>query len=244
MTQLAAGALIFERADVRPAVRTVGRSYSAHQVRESLRLGWSESPYFTPGFPLALPLVHATRIDSLNGPPTARLELAAGEPIVSDTGELAWSGAAARQGLVSIDTARSQALVGFCKANPKTTKNLAVRADTPFCAITLGALDREPIARSGRLLLTATARVANSGMVWDSRRKTPEKWGTPPSCIEPVTGTVSLRALEGATTVAATPLDATGRPLGPAVPAVRTAEGWDVPLGSPPTTWYFVSVTR
>jgi len=244
MTQLAAGALIFARPDVRPATRTVGRSYSARQVRESLRLGWSESPYFTPGFPLALPLVHATRIDSLDGPPTAPLELAAGDPIVSDTGELAWSGAAARQGLVSVETPRSQALVGFCKDNPKTTKNLTARVDTPFCAITLGSLDQEPIARSGKLLLTATARVANSGMVWDSRRKTLEKWGTLPACIEPVAGTVSLQALEGATAVTATPLDATGRPLGPAVPAVRAGDGWDVPLGSPPTTWYFVSVTR
>jgi hypothetical protein len=55
---------------------------------------------------------------------------------------------------------------------------------------------------------------------------------------------VSLRVLEGATAVAATPLDATGRPLGPAVPAGRTAEGFDLLLGRPATTWYFVAVTR
>lgn len=40
----------------------------------------------------------------------------------------------------------------------------------------LDRLDR-PISRSGSLLLTATARVANSQMTWAANRKTLEKWG-------------------------------------------------------------------
>ena len=61
LSQLAAGALLFVRGDVRAAQRTSSRSYSRQQVIESLRLGSTEWPYFTPGFPLALPLVHGVR---------------------------------------------------------------------------------------------------------------------------------------------------------------------------------------
>jgi hypothetical protein len=49
------GFLEFARGDARPALRTVGRSYPAEQVRQSIRLPWREQPYFTPGFPLPLP---------------------------------------------------------------------------------------------------------------------------------------------------------------------------------------------
>ena len=112
MTQIAACAVTFLRGDVRPAVQTVSRSYSAEQVRESLRLRSSESPYFTPGFPLALPLLHATRISSLDGPPTGRFEPVDGAPLVSDTGELTWR-VTEKHVLVTVDTARSQAIVGY-----------------------------------------------------------------------------------------------------------------------------------
>jgi hypothetical protein len=244
MTQLAAGALLFLRADVRPAAQTVGRSYSTEQVYESLRLPWSESPYCTPGFPLTLPLIHATRIDSLNGPSTGRFGSLPDDRIVSDTGELVWSGHAARHGLVSVDTPRSQALIGFTKDRPDRTTNLAVQPDNSFCAVTLTALDDRPISRSGKLLLTATARVANSHMTWAASRKTLQSWGSPPPRIEPVTGSAVLRNLEGAMQVTAQPLDAIGQPLGSRLQAVKNDDGWRLPIGDPTTTWYAISVTR
>lgn len=242
MTQLAAGALLFLRADVRPAVQTTGRSYSTEQIVESLRLPWSQSPYFTPGFPLAWPLVHATRIDSLSNPSPDRFDAVPGEPIVSDTGELTWSGHSTKQGLVRIDSARSQALVGFVKGHAHETANLSGQPDNSFCAITLSALDDRPIARSNKLLLTATARVANSQMTWAANRKTLEKWGTPPARMEPVTGAVVLRNLDGATQATAQPLDAAGHPVGSAIPAVKTGDGWRLPIGKPATTWYVISL--
>ena len=244
MTQIAAGALIFARGDVHPAVETVGRSYSTEQVYESLRLPSREGPYFTPGFPLTLPLIHATRITSLDGSPTGHLAIGPRDPIVSDTGELTWSGASAKHGLFRIDTPRCQALVGFCKDSSEKTANMSLQVDLPFCAITLGTLDGRPIPRARSLLLTATACVSNTGMTWSVNRKTLEKWGSPPSCIEPVAGAVLLRNLDQATAVTAGPLDGTGRPLGPAVKAVKSEEGWRLPLGETPTTWYLVSVTR
>ncbi len=244
MTQIAAGALLFARPDVRPATRTVRRTYSAEQVIESLRLPWSAGPYFTPGFPNTLPLVHATRIESFEGPPTGPFESIPSEPIVSDTGEIRWSGAAAQRGMVSVETPRSQALVGFCKDSPTATKHLALRVENRFCAVTLGTLDHRPIAQSSKLLLTATARVANSGQAWNAKRTSLTKWGTPPPCIEPVAGTVVLRGLEHAERVTAQPLDGTGRPLGQPLVGAKAGGDWTLAIGTPATTWYLVSVVR
>ncbi|MBN2476006.1 MAG: hypothetical protein JXB62_15445 [Pirellulales bacterium] len=244
MTQLAAGALLFLRADVRPAGQTVGRSYSTDQVYESLRLPWSESPYFTPGFPTALALTHATRITSLDGPPTGPFEQPKGEPFVSDTQQLRWTGAAAGLGVVVVETARSQAIVGFTKENSQATENLSFRPDNPFSAVTLGALDEKPIAEADRLLLTTSARVSNSGMQWSADRRTLQRWGTPPSLIEPVTGAVTLRNLADAAAVSCQPLDGVGQPVGPPLQATYTDRGWSLPIGHPATTWYLVTVLR
>jgi hypothetical protein len=244
MTQLAAGALAFLRADVRPAAQTVRRSYSRDQIVESLRLPKSDAPYFTPGFPLAIPLIHATRIALHGDPTTNQLSAPAAGAIRSDTGELSWQGWETKQGQVVVQTARSQALVGFNKASRLMTANLALEVDNPFCAVTLGALDDRPIVQSGKLLLTTAARVANSNMQWNAKRTTLEKWGTPPACIEAVTGKVLLRNLDGAASVRAQPLDGAGHPLGAAVGATQTADGWSLRIGTPPTTWYVISVGR
>ena len=187
LSQLAAGALLFLRGDAQPAQRTVSRSYSREQVIESLRLPRTEAPYFTPGFPLALPLVHAVRVASFDGPPTGGFEPITGDEFVSDTRQLTW-----RKGLVTMDTPRSQAVIG---RGGGQTKNLHTEIRTPFCAVTLGALDNKPIATAARLLLTVGARVANTGMIWNEKRTSLDKWGNAPTRIEPVTGAVSYTHL-------------------------------------------------
>jgi hypothetical protein len=244
MCQLAAGALLFLRGDVRAAERTVDRSYTMEQVREGIRLPSAERPYFTPGFPRSLPLEHAVRIRSFEGPPTGKFDAAAAPPIRSDTGELAWLLSPDKKGLVAVDTPRSQALIGFCGAHGRETANLAAAVETPFCAITLHALDADQIAKSSRLLLTVAARVANSKMEWNEKRTSLTAWGTAPTLIEPVTGTVVLKGLDGASAVTAQPLDGAGKPLGPTLSAERGNNGWVLPLGKPPTVWYAITVVR
>ena len=244
MCQLAAGALLFLRGDVQTARRTVDRSYTMEQVRESIRLPSSERPYFTPGFPRSLPLEHAVRIRSFEGPPTGKFDAAAAPPVRSDTGELAWLLSPDKKGLVAVDTPRSQALIGFCRTHGRETANLAATVETPFCAITLHALDEKPIAKSSRLLLTAAARIGNSKMEWNEKRTSLTAWGAAPTVVEPVTGTVVLKGLDGASAVSAQPLDGGGKPLGPPLGAERASAGWVLPIGKPPTVWYAVTVSR
>jgi len=244
MTEIAAGALVFLRPDVAPARQTITRTYSREQVLESLRLPRSESPYFTPGFPLSLPLVHGTRIASFDGPPTGKFPAQAEEPFCTDTGQMRWSGAAGKQGAFVLQTPRSQAIVGFAKANIQQTANLAIQVQNDFCAVTLTSLDAKPIPQADRLLLATTARVANSGMQWNVKRTTLEQWGTPPPCIEPVVGSVEIRELAAAQTLTAQPLDGAGRVLGSPIRATNSGQVWKFAVGVPPTTWYMIRVTR
>lgn len=243
--QMSAGALIFARADVSPARQTVARSYTAAQVNEAMRLPEAERPYFTPGFPLSLPLRHGSRIRTLDGEPTQPFPPDPPPPHISDTGELTWHLEAGRGGLVTVDTPRSQALVGFVRANAdKTTTHLAAELKTDFAAITLSSLTGEPIRRSNRMLLTACARWQNTGAAWNERRTLWTNLGHEPTLIEPVTGWLVLRELDGAVALRLIPLDGAARPIGEPVMGRRLEDGWEIALGQPATSHYLVEVVR
>lgn len=245
MPELAAGALLFLRGDVSPARETVLRRYSEDQVFDSYRLSERDRPYFTPGFPLWIPLEHGSRIDSLDDGPTRKFPAATEPaPIVSDTVQLAWYWSKPDSGQVTIDTPRTQALVGFSAAHSKPLTNLSAAVSNPFSAIVLTTLDAQPIATSSKLLLTAAARAVNTGMEWNPRHTGLAQWGSSPTLIEPVTGRIVLRGLAPAAAVLAQPLDGAGRPLGQPIPATHNADAWQIPIGTPATTWYAVTVQR
>ena len=244
MTEMATGALMFLRGDVKAARETVSRTYSKEQVLESRKLPRTEAPYYTPGFPLTLPLQHAVRIQSLDGPPTAKLAAPESGPIVSDTKELSWYTSAEKSGLVTVETERTQALIGFVKANSKALRNLSADISNNFASIVLASMDSQPLAQSAKMLLTAGSRVSNTNLKWNDAHTRTSNQGESPSLIEPVSGTVVLRGLEKAATVSAVALDGAGRAVGEPLQARKTADGWALPIGSPVTTWYVISVNR
>jgi hypothetical protein len=246
MPQMMAGALMFLRGDVAVAQQTVVRTYSRHQVEESIRLPAYEAPYYTPGFPLQLALEHKMRIGSFDGPATASYSEPRKDPIVSDTGELSWYTTPFDSGLVTVDAPRSQALIGFVKANGLSTTNLSADVLNNFCAITLSSLEDKPIPRASRLLLTAGSRVENSGFKWNADRTNAADRGVgeSPSLIEVVGGSITLRGLVGARSVDVQALDGAGLPLGDPQPATPLAGGWQFTIGAPATTWYTIHVQR
>jgi hypothetical protein len=244
MTEMAAGALMFLRGDVRPARQTVERTYSSEEVIENRLLPRTEQPYFTPGFPLSLPLQHGVRIKSLDGPPAQKLTATETSPIVSDTKELSWYTSEEKTGLITVETDRAQALIGFIKANHKVLKNLRADITNNFATIVLASMDDKPLARSDKMLLTTGSRVANTDQKWNDTRTRLTNQGSSPSLIEPVTGVVTLRGVEGATMVSAAALDGSGKPIGAEMKAKKTGDGWALSIGDPATTWYVISVRR
>lgn len=246
MPELAEGALMFLRGDVEKARTVVERSYSKKQVFDSMLLPEAtERPYFTPEFPLSLPLEHEVRISSLTGPPAQAFPSATvPDPIISDTGQLAWYNSSGGTGLVSIDTPRTQGLIGFVSANQRSVSHLAVEVENRFCTILLSSLDGKPVAEASRMLLVAGGRVENTGQVWNTAGTGVTAWGGTPSLIEQVSGTVTLRGLAGAQSVLLQPLDGAGQPQGKPIAAGRNGGDWKLKLGTPVTPWYEVVVER
>jgi hypothetical protein len=244
LTNIAACAMTFLRRDVRAANQTVRRSYSPEQVRESIRLPYSERTYFKPGFSLAIPLRHATRIAGFEEPDGQHVEAGRGSPTVSDTGELAWYHPEKGKAFVTVETERSQAMIGFLKECDYELKNLSAKVGNEFCSIILTSLDDQPISRSGRLLLVTTARSANSGMVWSDKRTTLTDWGSAPTVIEPVKGEIILRNLEASRQMEMIPLDGGAKSSGESISRRATAGDVTFPIGEQTTTWYLIKVDR
>jgi hypothetical protein len=244
MTAMATGALTFLRGDVRAARQTIERTYTREQAMASRKLPRTESPYFTPGFPLSLPLEHAVRIKSFDGPPTGTFKASDAKPIVSDTGELKWHVEDGKDGLVTVDTERTQSLIGFVKARPAATKNLAAELSNHFASLVLSSMDGKAISQSAKLLLTAGSRVTNTNLKWNEQRTRTANQGEYPSLIEPVAGTVRLRGLQGAKAVRAAALDGSGHAIGEPIAAKKSGSDWAIPIGTPVTTWYVISVER
>ncbi len=244
MCNIAACAAMFLRGDVRPALETVRRSYSIDQVREGIRLPYSERTYFTPGFSLAIPLRHATRIGGFDDLQGQHPKAGRSSPTVTDTGELAWYHSEKQDGFVTVETERSQALLGFVKGCDCQLKNLSATVENEFCSIILTSLDGQPISHSRRLLLVTTARSANTGMIWNEKRTTLSDWGSAPTVIEPVKGKIFLRNLEPSQRIEMVPLDGSGKPLGDSTSTRNEQGDHALRVGEQPTMWYLIRIRR
>jgi hypothetical protein len=193
--------------------------------------------------PPTLALRYGSRVASLDGKPVGEFLPITG-PIISDTKELRWELNKDKQGMVTVDTARAQALIGFLQSSPSSLRHLRVDVHNEFCAILLISMDGKPLSQSGTLLLTTGARTGNTGMKWDEKHTTLVDTGTGPILIEPVTGTITLLSIAGAKRIEVFPLDGAGRHLGVVIVASKSSADWKFPIGQQVTPWYLVSVVR
>ena len=244
MTQWAASALTFLRGDVQPAERTIERAYQAADVRASLLLPGQHQPLFTPGLLDILPLLHGTRVSSLNAPaPWSPPSLKASPPYITDTRQIAWRALDGGRGLVTVDTDRTQSIVGWLRDASEGTRNMGLEIKNEFGATTLVSMTDQPIAKARRLLLVVCTKSANRNMEWNAKRTSTVKAGDPGMMIEAPEGTVLLRGIQ-ARTMQAIPLDGGGRAFARPSPLSKTASGWALDLSSSATLWYLIDVGR
>lgn len=245
IAQMPVGAAIFLRGDVSAAKRVVSRAYSSDEIDESARMPRELQPYFTPGFDTRLPLIHGSRVSCIDCKSVKAPAVDAGNPIASDTGQLVWRTQNATNGLITIDTPRTQGLVGFVKANPTVrTTHLGAEIKNDFAAITLTSMDNKPLFNSNSILLTTAGRAQNTGAEWNERRTMLTKWGTAPTLIEPIKGWITLRDMDGVLAVFVQPLDGAGKPIGQPYRGRMVEAGWEVEIGKVPTTTYLLRIAR
>jgi hypothetical protein len=230
-----AAALLFRRGDVAPAAKTfclalgADRLYGSHWTPDTsaaLRT-LPEQHRLTIGLPDA-PQLDWDRASVLPesvtvvGDPT-RDFIPAGQSFVrSDTGEL-WRDWQA--GVHTVDTARTQAAAGWLGGRTVRLTDVTIECETRKALIAMTSLDGEPLASSGRILLTALARVA------------PSPGGRMPFLSEPVRAKVSLRSSRTGLVLHALAGDGTRREGG-AIPAADGA--YVVNLGPALGTHWFL----
>ncbi len=140
--------------------------------------------------------------------------------------------------LLTINTPRTQAAVGWIGGRTLRTADVEFHLTTPFCAVSLSALDGRPLSASNKILLVAAARCANTGMQWNAERTSlSDHWGGPPLLIEPVEGQIQLRHPTGLQWV---PLDGAGQPQAGKEALLTPRDGTcTIPLAAADATvWY------
>jgi putative sterol carrier protein len=164
-----------------------------------------------------------------------RLPSAAGPP-VSDTGELRWD---ANAGLITVNASASAARIGFA-AGPVQVGSARFEVTPEFAVVAVTALDDKPISKSRHLLITATARAENTGMVYGPGKTRAINAGRAPILMQPVRGTVRLVFAERPVAVEVYALDSIGRRQGTAA-IIRQGAAATIPLAAD-AFWYEVAV--
>ena len=112
---------------------------------------------------------------------------------ISSTGELRWRpGENTRDGHVEIDSAGTQAVVGFAAGRTIKLRDVSITPASRFAAIYVTALSRNGTVAGDRLLVTAMARARNSGQEFDGDERMPSV-GSAPVRLEPVSATLEFR---------------------------------------------------
>ena len=131
----------------------------------------------------------------------------AGRPITSSTGELRWERPESGRGVVLIDAKRSKAVIGYGGSAQEgsagrrfdlsgVTIEPGPTKQDGWAAITLTAMDGADFQSPGRILLTATGYVENTGMGWErldgDRITVRNRWGEAPSLVEGIPARIEL----------------------------------------------------
>jgi hypothetical protein len=160
-----------------------------------------------------------------------------GPAVTSDTGQLTWD---ADAGLITVDAPLCAARIGFA-STPAKTGPVTFAVSPEFAVVAVTALDDEPIPESKHLLITATARAENTGMVYGPGKTRALNPGHSPILMEPVRGEIRIAARHGKASAQAYPLDSSGRRLRGT--ALEAAQGqFVIPLQAR-ACWYEVVVS-
>lgn len=241
-------AALFRRGDVAAAVNEFTMAFApGREVEVATTQGGAWS--IADGSHLAVParLALASRLSLAVGDGAAGLSTPpatpAGLAIASDTGELLWDRSQAGKGVVTIDTPRTKAVVGFTAGRNWTLGGVRIapgvtRLDWSTVGITLLEGNSFGGASGGRGVIVATGDVENTGQIWKDATRTSlgSNWGGAPTLIEVVPASVTLPV--AASRVSAWTLDARGQRVAPLAVADTGGQARIVLGGGAATLWY------
>ncbi len=222
MATLVPAAAMFLRGDVQPARQLVVAAMDKEQEVDLLRSAhvWQLVDARHVGVRPETSLIHRVAI-AAGGTPVPAGALAPGregppgDRFVSDTGQLDWDLRQAGRGVVTVNAARSKAVIGFGGGKRFDLGGVVIEPGATmqdgWSTITLtvmeGELDKPPC----RILVTATGQAENTGMKWKDpqRSSVGRNWGEAPSLVEGIAARITLPFTARSATI--WPLDERGQ---------------------------------
>ncbi len=217
MAQMAAGALIFRRGDIEPLPLTVLTGLPPERLFDlaGQHLAWNHGLFGREtghlGAPIEMRLfgkfgivghqVHPRQTTAIisevpiEGPQT----IASGAKAVtirSVDGRLNWSSTGVeKSGQFLASGERAATFVGFGRGQAVDVGPITVNLPQGhFAAITVSSMLPQPLTQTARILITAGARLENTGQQWNAARTSVgQDWGRPPTLVEPVQATLTLQ---------------------------------------------------
>ncbi len=137
-------------------------------------------------------------------------------PVYRSAGnQLRWDVSQPNRGLYSFDAPQAQGVVGFLADRSITLSTLSLstpKNTAAFAAVVAQSRDGRPLVTAQTVLLGVFTRVENTGQVWNADHTSlDDRWGRPPTLIEPLRTTVTLK-LSNPAAVQVWALDETGAP--------------------------------
>src|SRR5262249_27082685 len=166
MASLPAAVALFSRGDVRPAQKQVAVALGREREVEALRGSrpWELVHAGSVGASPETALVHRIALVTEGGKRGEDANGQAGRPgearYASDTGELLWDLSNRQRGVVTVDTPKSKAVIGYGSGKRFVLGGVVIEpGDTMqdgWCTVTMTAMEGNLSAGPARLLVTAT----------------------------------------------------------------------------------------
>ncbi len=252
MATLPAAAALFLRGDVQPARDLVLAAMDREQEITALRTAhaWDLVHAGTAGVSRESFLVHRVALATETGPhrkaPHVEPVKSGARRYESDTGELIWDRSNPNRGVVTVNTPRSKAVIGYGGGRRFDLGGVVLAPGASvqegWSTLTLTVREGQMTKGPARLLLTIIGLAENTGMKWKgpAHESVGRSWGTAPSLVEGVPATVTLPV--PAARVHAWALDARGQ-RGAALPVQEVDGKATLALGPGwKTLWYEVEV--
>ncbi len=251
MANLLLAANLFRRGDVRSAAQEITMALTPDKEIDLLASTWAWNVFSSSQMGLSGKFAFTTRLSTSVGPNAVGLTnpppAPSGNVLTSDTGELKWDLASAGRGVVTVNTTRTKAVVGYA-AN--RVWNLGELTLTPgsnqlgWCSLAATLTRGSSFTNDCTALVVAGGWWESTGQVWKDANKDSvgNNWGGPPILVEVVPFTLSLPV--GTNRITAWALNERGQRKA-TLPITGTATNAIITVGpSADSIWYEIEVAR
>ncbi len=253
MANMLVAANIFRRGDVAAAQHQLLMNFDPAtelNILASKGSGWNVANGSHLNVPNDIPLTKRFALDVSAIPQGQNAVPAASNQnqLTSDTGELVWNLAQANQGLVTINTAKTKALVGFINNRAVTLDNVGIKVATTtnnWATVSLTAQQGSfaDINGATNILVVATGNTENTNMQWKSAAKNSvgPNWGAAPTLVEVIPVTLDLPYASARTK--AWILDETGQRKAELTVSDNAGKAQLILNGNTASLWYEIAVS-